>query len=401
MTSLGRKLSGFTLTLCLLLPWLTACSTPQKNEPPKPLETAFANALKRFQAEFDLPGITASYVLPNAARYSAAAGWADIEQSRPMTVESRMLAASIGKSFVAATMVSLAREQTIDLDVPVSYWLGRNSWFQRLPNHRSMTLRQLLNHTSGLPNHVYLPSFAASVSKQWNAAGNPFTPEVLVSFVLDSEQLFPAGEGWAYSDTGYILVGLVIEAITGRTYYQVLSDRFLGPLDLASTSPSSQRSLPGLAAGYVAGDNPFGFPGKTTDENGVMVWHPGLEWTGGGLISTSSDLARWGDALFSGNALADQELKTMLNAVPIDPTMPGIYYGLGVAISRSGPLSPVYGHGAWIPGYSSSLRHYVTSGITIAFQVNSDLISQSALSEIEQCLASVVISSGQNTACIP
>lgn len=389
------------MILFLVLPWLTACSTTQKTAPATPLEAAFTNALKRFQAELDLPGITASYVLPNAAGYSAAAGWADIERNRPMTVESRMLAASIGKTFVAATMVSLAREQAIDLDAPVSHWLGQNSWFQRLPNHRSMTIRQLLNHTTGLPNHVYLPSFAAAVSRQWPAAGNPFTPDVLVSFVLDSEPLFPAGDGWAYSDTGYILIGLVTEAITGRPYYQELSDRFLGPLDLESTSPSNQRSLSGLAAGYVAADNPFGFPGKTTDQNGVLVWHPGLEWTGGGLISTSSDLARWGDALFSGNALSGEDLKTMLESVPMDPDRPGAYYGLGIAISRSGPLSPVYGHGGWIPGYSSSLRHYAGHGVTIAFQVNSDRISENDLSEIEQCLASVVISSGQSTSCIP
>lgn len=113
MTRSVRKLSRFTIILCLTLTWLTACSTSYKSLSAKPLETAFANALTQFQAEFDLPGITASYVLPNAAPHSSAAGWADIEQRRPMTVESRMLAASIGKTFVAATMVSLAREHAI------------------------------------------------------------------------------------------------------------------------------------------------------------------------------------------------------------------------------------------------------------------------------------------------
>ena len=196
-------------------------------------------------------------------------------------------------------------------------------------------------------------------------------------------------------------MGLVIEAITGRTYYQELRDRVLAPLALTSTSPSNQRSLPGLATGYVAPANPFGFPAKTTDQNGVLVWHPGLEWTGGGLISTSSDLARWGDALFNGRALAEPELKTMLDSVPMDPDRPDAYYGLGIAISRAGVRSPVYGHGGWIPGYSSSLRHYPGSGVTIAFQVNTDRISSDTLAEIEQCLASVVISNGQNTGCIP
>jgi D-alanyl-D-alanine carboxypeptidase len=159
--------------------------------------------------------------------------------------------------------------------------------------------------------------------------------------------------------------------------------------------------LSGLAAGYVAADNPFGFPGKTTDQNGVMVWNPGLEWTGGGLISTSRDLAHWGDALFRSQALPDEGLNTMLESAPIAGDMPGTFYGLGITIYQSGPLSPVYGHGGWIPGYSSSLRHYAGSRITIAFQVNSDRIPHQRLSEMELCLARVVISDGQDTDCVP
>jgi D-alanyl-D-alanine carboxypeptidase len=162
--------------------------------------------LERFQTQNGFPGITASYVLPSGKQYSAAAGWADLERGEAMTVESRMLAASIGKTFVAATMISLAREQAIDLDTLVSHWLDRNSWFGRLPNQQSMTLRQLLNHTSGLPNHVYAPGFTAAVSGQWPGSGNPFTPDVLVSFVLDKEPLFYPAKGWAYTDTGYILL---------------------------------------------------------------------------------------------------------------------------------------------------------------------------------------------------
>lgn len=393
--------SGLKILILVSLLWLTACLASPQRTANTPLEAAFSDALERFQREYDFPGITASYVLLDGSSHSTAAGWADAELREPMTPESRMLAASIGKTFVAATMVSVAQERDIDLDDPVSTWLGRNSWFRRLPNHQSLTVRQLLNQTSGLPNHVYLPAFAEAVSQRWSEPGNPFTPETFVGFVLDAEALFPAGEQWAYTDTGYILIGLAIEAITGRTYYQEVNDRFLEPLGLTATSASNKRWLAGLAAGYVAVDNPFGFPAKTTDKNGVMVWNPALEWTGGGLISTSRDLAQWGAALFGGQGVPDEILNTMLQSVPIGEDMPGTYYGLGVAISRSGPLSPVFGHGGWIPGYSSSLRHYAESGITIAFQVNSDQISHRSLSEIELCLAAVVISGGKETDCVP
>lgn len=401
MNNIGRKLAGLSVTLLLTLPLLMSCSVSHRPAPNPSLEAAFTDALERFQTQNGFPGITASYVLPIGKQYSAAAGWADMERGEAMTIESRMLAASIGKTFVAATMISLAREQAIDLDTLASNWLDRNSWFGRLPNHQSMTLRQLLNHTSGLPNHVYAPAFTSAVSGQWPASGNPFTPDVLVSFVLDKEPLFSPGQGWVYTDTGYILIGLVIEAITGRTYYHEVNDRFLGPLGLTSTTPSNQRTLSNLAAGYVASDNPFDFPPKTTDQNGVMVWHPGLEWTGGGLISTSRDLAHWGDALFGGQALPDEDLNTMLESVPIGEDSPGTHYGLGIAIQQSGPLSPVYGHGGWIPGYSSSLRYYPKNETTIAFQVNSDRVSHQHLTEMELCLARLVFSGGQDTHCVP
>lgn len=143
------------------------------------------------------------------------------------------------------------------------------------------------------------------------------------------------------------------------------------------------------------------FPAQTTDKNGVMVWNPALEWTGGGLISTSRDQAKWRAALLGGQGVSEETLNTILQPVPIGDDMPGTYYGLGVAISRSDPLSPVFGHGGWIPGYSSSLRHYAQSGITIAFHVNSERISHQSLSEIELCLARVVISSGEKTDCVP
>lgn len=401
MTFQKGLVSGLKLSILVSLLWLTACLASPQRTANTPLEAAFSSALERFQSEYDFPGITASYVLPDGSSHSAAAGWADAEIREPMTTESRMLAASIGKTFVAATMVSIAQERAIDLDAPVSIWLGENRWFRRLPNYQSLTVRQLLNHTSGLPNHVYLPAFAEAVSKRWAEPGTPFPPEALVGFILDTEALSRPGEQWAYTDTGYILIGLVIETITGRTYYEEVHDRFLEPLELTATSASNKRALQGLAAGYVADDNPFTFPAKTTDENGVMSWNPALEWTGGGLVSTSRDLAHWGAALFGGQGVLGEILNTMLQPVPIGEDMPGTYYGLGVSISRSGPLAPVYGHGGWIPGYSSSLRHYARRGITIAFQINSDRISHQRLSDIELCLASLVISGGKDTDCVP
>jgi len=345
--------------------------------------------------EFGFPGATAAYVLSDGTVGVAAAGLADREAGTPMTKRSRMLAASIGKTFVAATALELGREGVLDLDAPVAHWLGDRPWLARLPHHELITLRHLLTHTSGLPDHVHQQDFVAAVARDWSQPENPFPPETLIGFILDRPSLFAPGQGWAYTDTGYILAGLVIEQATGRRYYDEIQARFLQPLGLSSTAPADRRALPWLVPGYTAA-NPFSFPTKTTTTDGVMAWNPGLEWTGGGLVSDSRDLARWGAALFGGRALPGDYLDALLESVPVSPESDSIRYGLGVAIYLNAPDGPVYGHGGWIPGYTSSLRHYSDHGITIAFQINTDVgvLDEGArqLAELERRLLLAVLS---------
>src|SRR6056297_2921433 len=101
-------------------------------------------------------------------------------------------------------------------------------------------------------------------------------------------------------------------------------------------------------------------------------WSGIRAWTGGGLASTSRDLARWGHALFGGTAMEAPYLDRLLDGVPVAPDAPGILYGAGVAIHAETPRGSVYGHGGWIPAYVSSLRHYADHGVTVAFQINTD-----------------------------
>ncbi len=353
----------------------------------------FQATLDALQREHGFPGATAAYVLQDGTTVVAATGLADIEAGVPMTVESRMLSASIGKTFVGATVVALAREGVLGLDVPVAQWLGDRQWFERLPNYEVITLRHLLNHSSGLPDHVHLENFVNTVAHQSQQTQDLLSPENLIKYVLDRPALFEAGTSWAYSDTGYILIGLVIEEATGRSYYEEIRERFLKPFDLSLTTPSDQLLLTGLAAGYMGAENPFGLPRKTLQADGTMVWHPGLEWTGGGLVSNAGDLARWGSLLFEGHAMTGDYLTELLRGIPISPEDADSYYGSGIAIYRSGPFGPVYGHGGWIPGYSSSLRYYPDHGVTIAFQINTDIgiLDDSTAVEMEKKLAEIVI----------
>lgn len=359
------------------------------------LNTEFQCALDSLVKHFGFPGATAAYTLPDGTTEVFASGFSDLESGTKMTKQSRMLAASIGKTFVAAAVLSLCTEGIINLDKPLSFYLGDRDWFCRLPNYNKITIRHLLTHSSGLPDHVYQEEFASEVSMKWREKNNLFTPEELIEFILDLPPLFEAEKGWAYTDTGYILLGLLIEQVTGKYVFDDISERFLIPLDLNMTSPSDNRHLKNLSAGYTAKDNPFGFPEKTTSSVGVMLWHPGLEWTGGGFVSNSKDLAHWGWSLFRGKAIPYPYLDELLKAVSISQESDEIQYGAGVAIYRNSSLGDIYGHNGWIPGYCSSLRYYPEYGIAIAFQINTDIgiidAPNQVLQKIESHLAKTLI----------
>ena len=345
--------------------------------------------LDRLREKHGFPGATCAYVLPDGNVGEAATGFADKETKEPMTPKSRMLAASIGKTFVATTILDLAHEGRLDLDDYISSWLGEKSWYRRLPNHATITIRHLLTHSAGLSDHVH------TNPKEFLQLGSPknlhFSPESLIEFILDQPPLFEAGKGWAYTDTGYILLGLVIEAASGRTYYEEVQERFLKPLKLDQTTPSDRPQLPGLISGYTTQDNPFGLPIKVVDASGVLVFNPAIEWTGGGLLSTSRDLALWAKLLFEDRAMEFSYLDVLLQSVPVSKELEK-RYGAGVVIQTS-PFGEKWGHLGVIPGYVSGMAYYPDYGIAIAFQVNTDENGSAIVSDMEESLAKTITSS--------
>ena len=336
-----------------------------------------------------------SYVLSNGETGTVVTGLADIEKKQPMTTECRMLAASIGKTFVAATTLALAKDGVLTLDDSLSKWLGDKHWYSRLPNGKNITLRHLLTHSAGLPDHVETKDFVQLFSFNNFHENHTCIPELLVGFILNQPPLFESGKGWHYTDTGYILLGLVIEKATGNSYYNEVDRRFLKPLNLYQTVPSDHRELPFLVAGYTTENNLFHLPRKTVDNEGIMVWNPAIEWTGGGFLMSSSDLARWAKLLYEGKAMSFDYLDDLFSSVSTHNEKTKISYGLGVAIEEREPLGIRYGHGGVIPGYTSSMRYYPKHGVAIAFQINADwgMAHQSTklVSHMEQALAAIVI----------
>ena len=372
--------------ICVLL--LSACNSRIGY-----LETLMQAEVDELCNKHNLPGMTAAFVLENGTIVSVASGLADKEYNIQMAPQSRMLAASIGKSFVAATCVALAQQGILNLDEPISVWLSEYSWFDQLPNHKMITIRQLLNHTSGLPDHVYDERFAIAFTEKWNSSFNPFSPEALIAYILDAEARHQPGRGWSYSDTGYLLLGLTIEKATGKDFYEVVCHYFLDPLGLEHTSPSNRLDLDGLVSGYLAPDNDFGLHYKTTHKPGVMMWHPGIEWTGGGFISNSKDLAKWFNYLFSPNSDFTYIGKEMLDSVPMNSSDSLKSCGLGVFIQEDTPLGITYGHSGWIPGYRSNVQYYPEYNLSVAFQINTDYGFEGdpieVFDEIKWCLAKI------------
>ncbi|WP_157995043.1 serine hydrolase domain-containing protein [Peristeroidobacter soli] len=336
------------------------------------LVARFQSAVDAERARYSVPGITAAFVLPDGRLGKVASGYADVERKVRMTPDSRMLSGSTGKTLAAATAIKLSRQGVWSLDDKVSKYLGGRPWFQRLPNADALTIRLLLQHRGGLENYYNNPRFF-----EWyraRLAENPnYVPgfDTLIEFVCDQPPLFAPGQGFNYTDVGYLIVGLAMESATGRAYYDLARESFLDPLGLTLTAPSNVRRIPGLTQGYANGQNPLLLGPTMVAEGGVLTYDPAIEFTAGGFVSNAGDLARWASALYGGKALDATALAEML-AVPAGVTN-ARYYGLGAGVfPAAGGLPLAHGHDGYIPGYRTSMRYYPAAAISIALQVNTE-----------------------------
>lgn len=336
------------------------------------LVARFQSAVDAERARYSVPGITAAFVLPDGRMAKVASGLADIERKIPMTPDSRMLSGSTGKTLAAAVAMKLSQQRVWTLDDKLSKYLGSRPWFRRLPNADALTIRMLLQHRSGLENYYDNPRFLEWYRARLEEDPN-YVPgfDALIEFVCDRPPLFAPGQGFSYTDIGYLLVGLAMEAATGRAYYDLAREFYLDPLGLTLTAPANTRRIAGLAQGYANGRNALLLGPTMLDATGSLTYDPSIEFTAGGFATNAGDLARWAFALYGGRALDAAALSEMV-AVPAGETG-GRYYGLGSGVFPAGDGLPLaYGHDGYIPGYRSSMRFYPAAGIAVALQVNTE-----------------------------
>jgi D-alanyl-D-alanine carboxypeptidase len=268
----------------------------------------------------------------------ATAGVANLAGRTSLRPDARFRIGSITKSFVAAVVLQLVQEGRLALGQPVGHWLPG-----LLADGGTITVRELLNHTSGLYDYTDDPAFTAA-----EEANQVFRPAQLVAIAESHPLVFPPGSAYGYSNTNYIVAGLLIQAVTHRSLGWELGHRIFGPLGLRHTSfPVTAARIAGYHADGYAILAPGGRPADVTALN------PSGAWAAGAIVSTASDVARFYQALLGGRLLSPRTMTQLETAVDETPGDPAAQSGLGIERYQD-PCGVTWGHGGQIPGYQDA-----------------------------------------------
>lgn len=282
-----------------------------------------------------VPGAEA--VIQDGARTRVVrSGTGDLATGKPFPRDGSYRAGSVTKTFVATVVLQLVAEGRVRLDAPVERYLPG-----LLPDKR-ITVRQVLQHTSGLPN--YTDDLADVDPETLRHRGAE--PEELVAMALKHPALFPPGTSWSYSNTNYVVAGMLVERVTGHDLSGEIARRITGPLGLRDTY-LPRRGDERLPSPHAVGYTPIG--GKLVD---FSDFDATIAWAAGGLVTTPSDVNRFYGALLGGRVLRPAELAEMKRTVPADLGVPGAGYGLGLG---SIPVScgEFWGHEGGIIGFTN------------------------------------------------
>lgn len=322
--------------------------------------------LDSLQSLRKFPGVNFAAVLSNGQLIQAASGIADSINNIEMKPGHRMLSGSNGKTLFMAAILSLYEEGHFDLDDRIKKYLEDENWFNRLPNSSEITIRMLMNHTSGLEEYYTLGDFMQILKNQ---PGHVWKPEENFAYVLDREPLFKAGCDWGYADTNYLLLGYIAEKISGKKLYDVIDQKVIRPYHLDFTEASVKRTYDDMAVGYSGEFSPFPYHGAMM-EKGSLVFSPQFEWAGGGFVSNPADLAEWAKGFYFFYGVSAETRKEIRKGVPAKTGKEHLY-GLGVQI-RPSKYGKTYGHSGWFPGYITDAIYIPELDLSLAIQFNTD-----------------------------
>ncbi|MFH8796155.1 serine hydrolase domain-containing protein [Streptomyces sp. NPDC017941] len=330
------------------------------------------------------PGVTA------AARdaegvWKSASGKGNLKTGEPRGKDDRFRVGSITKTFVSTVLLQMEDEGRLGLDDTVERHLpglvrGNGN------DGSKITVRQLLNHTSGLFDYLADEKYWATYMEGDGYLKHRYDtlpPRKHVKVALSHKPLFEPGTDHDYSNTNYVLAGLIVEKVGGRTYEAEVRDRIIKPLGLQATSqPGNSIRLPQPSSrGYAKL-----FPAQPDRIDDITEMNGSQGWADGDIISSAHDLNRFYSALLRGKLLSPKQLKAMKTTVS-SPQRPNTFYGLGLQRFRTSCGTTVWGHGGGMVGWLSLATSTADGRHQFSFNYNGDWDggSMTALLNAEYC----------------
>jgi D-alanyl-D-alanine carboxypeptidase len=317
--------------------------------------------LKSEMAKRHIPGVSVAIIRDGKVILARNYGQANVELSVPVTPDSVFKLASVTKPFTATAIMMLVEEGKISLDERVAAYLPN------LPRQwANVTVRQALSHTSGLEDYLRVPRW--SWQSSWR---QDLTPDEFIKFASEAPPLFAPGGGIRYSNTGFYLLGMVIEKVSGKSYGQFLTERIFQPLQMTATRRDTLTEIvPNRVSGYVFSDGTLRNAEYTSE-----TW----AYAEGGIISTAADLAKWEAAIYTERLVKRSSLEQMWTPAKLKDGSAAIigdngagkpnYYGLGWYIGEHRGHKIIF-HPGDKPGFSSTFTRFVDERLTVILLCN-------------------------------
>jgi D-alanyl-D-alanine carboxypeptidase len=326
-------------------------------------EEALINTINKGMTAQRQPGLIAGIWVPGRGSLVRAFGTSDLASNAPMQLDDHVRIASITKTFTGVAILQLVDEGRLSLDDVLS------SYLEGVENGDRITIRNLLDMTSGLFDFTSDDKFLKDFTD------HPlmfFAPQDVLDILQRHKPDFSPGEKVSYCDTNYILLGMIVEKVTGQPVQTTITEKLLKPLGLKHTSFPTAPAIPEpFAHGYYAGEDGKG------EFKDYTATNPAVAWTAGAMISTLADLRLWGKALATGALLTPARHAEQMRFGTMTPKP--LYVGYGFGIANFGGL---IGHNGAIFGYTTAMFYWPEADAMIVLAGNQASNFSNAATEI-------------------
>jgi D-alanyl-D-alanine carboxypeptidase len=332
------RLINQCIGILILLMTVSCNITAQENK----IDAYMQNLVK----EKKIAGAAVAVLKNNQLLFNINYGWADAENNIEVTDTTAFNIMSVTKNFIAIAVMQLPDKNKIDLAASIRKYISK------LPQqYDSIKIYQLMNHSSGVPDYVHKTGYMLQANRTQ-------TPMEILKPVISDPLDFAPGEKNEYSNSGYFLLGLLIEKVSGETLKKYLNENIFKPYGLNNTYLDDGSSIQ-KTKGYTS------IHGELKKE---LPLNPSQYWAAGGIISTKDDLIKWNEAIMSGKVLPLNEINQMMQPTPLTNGKLSDY-GLGFELMNTPEIKIAGNNGAGL-GFNASDIHFLNDGLTIIILTN-------------------------------